>query len=160
MTTLPERFRDLSSVAWSEAGAAARAKATRNFIERLQAIPLEQATPKPRKPKPERDPDALLTAAQAASYLAITVEQLLAHVEDGAIKYINVGRGKKRPRYQFDPTDLDIFKDSRTITEPPCQFLSPKNPRPITGSTSKSNVVGFTALRAARMKKTPSGSKR
>ena len=106
------------------------------------------------------DPDALLTAARAAARLSITVAQLTAHVEDGALKYINVGRGKKKPRRRFSPSDLEEFKAARSTLEKSCPSSSQRSPRPITGTASKSNVVGFSALRAARMKKTPSGSKR
>jgi hypothetical protein len=108
------------------------------------------------KPKPKRDPDALFTAAQAAARLAITVEQLISHVEDGALRYINVGRGKKRPRYRFDPADLDAFKAARsTLENAHCPSSSRKNPRPTTGTASKSNVVGFSALRAAQLARKP-----
>jgi hypothetical protein len=103
----------------------------------------------------------LLTAAQAAGDLNITVEQLLQHVKDGALRYINVGRGRKRPRYRFEPSDLDAFKAARTTLEQqPCPSSSRRSPHPISGSVSKSNVVGFSARRAARLEKTPSGSKR
>jgi hypothetical protein len=38
---------------------------------------------------------------QAAAYLNITPEQLLLFVGDGELRFVNVGRGKKRPRYRF-----------------------------------------------------------
>jgi excisionase family DNA binding protein len=106
------------------------------------------------------DPDALLTARQAAQHLSITVEQLLALVHDGTLSGINVSRGKKRGRWRFTRADLDAFKASRIRQEQPCRFSSPKNPRRITGTVSKSSVVDFSALRAARLARTPSGSKR
>jgi excisionase family DNA binding protein len=107
------------------------------------------------------DLDGLLTAKQAAVRLNITVEQLGKFVEDGAIRYINTGRGKKRPRYRFDPTDLDAFKVSRsTLESPSCPSSSRKRVSRTIGTASKSNVVGFTALHAARMRKTPRGTKR
>jgi excisionase family DNA binding protein len=116
--------------------------------------------PKPKRVIP-RDPDALLTAAQAAARLSITVEQLIAHVEDGGLRYINVGRGKKKPRRRFSESDLEEFKAARsTLEKTSCPSSSRKSPRPTTGTASKSNVVGFSALRAARMKRTPSGSRR
>jgi hypothetical protein len=127
------------------------------MLRHSMATDAERQKPK-RKPPP--DPDALLTAAQAAARLGVTVDQFMGHVEDGAIDYINVGRGKKRPRYRFAPADLETFKAARITTEQPCRFSSRKNPNPITGSTSKSKVVGFTALRAAHLAKKPKGSKR
>jgi hypothetical protein len=111
--------------------------------------------------KPPADPEGLLTAAEAAARLGITIGQLKAHVADGAIRYINVGRGKQRARYRFAPADLDAFKTNRTTTEQPsCPFSSPKSPRRTIGSASKSSVVGFTALRAAHLARKPKGSKR
>jgi excisionase family DNA binding protein len=112
------------------------------------------------KPEPVRDPDGLLTSSEAAAQLGITVEQLIAHVDDGTIRAINVGRGKIRPRYRFDPADLDVFKTSRTKEHKPCPSSSPKRASRTTGSASSSNVVGFSALHAARLAKKPSGSKR
>jgi hypothetical protein len=116
------------------------------------ALPLQR--------KPLRDPDALLTPAEAAAQLSITIEQLLAHVDDGSLRYINVGRGKKRPRYAFKLADLDAFTIARTTLEQPCPSSSPRNPRRISGTASNSNVVGFSALRAAHLARKPSGSKR
>jgi hypothetical protein len=132
------------------------------FNARTQGPVAKIAAAMKAKRRPPRDPDGLLTAAQAAARLGITVEHLMAHVQDGAIKSINVGRGKKKARYRFAPADLDAFKIERTSMEQPapCRFSSRKSPRPITGSASKSNVVGFTALRAARLAKKPKGSKR
>jgi excisionase family DNA binding protein len=151
-STLPDRFAHLHDL---------------DLMRRLIGEPPTLDAGEGDAPRPERreravipsDPDALLTADQAAAYLGVTVEQLTAHVKGGAIKYINVGRGEKKPRYRFTRADLDTFKSDRTTTEQPCPSSSRKNPRHTTGSISKSNVVGFTALRAARLAKKPSGSK-
>ncbi len=51
----------------------------------------------PNKPV-RRNPTGLLTLREAAAYLNITDEQVAAFVADGALDYINVGRGNKRPR--------------------------------------------------------------
>jgi excisionase family DNA binding protein len=110
-------------------------------------------------PMPD-DPDTLLTAQQSAQHLSITVEQLLALVHDGTLRGINVSRGRKRGRWRFTRADLDDFKASRITQEQPCRFSSPKNPRRTTGTASKSSVVDFSALRAARLARKLSGSKR
>src|SRR5437868_1506121 len=107
-----------------------------------------------------RDPNALMKPDQAAAQLGITVEQLLKFARDGALKSINVSRGEKKSRYRFDPIDIDAFKKARTQEHQPCQSSSRKNPRRSTGTASKSNVVGFTALRAAQLARKASGSKR
>lgn len=147
-----------------------RAEAMQRLIddrEHERVVRLLGLVPGSAPKRPERvktvpdDPRGLLDANHAAARLNITTEQLLAHVGDGAIRYINIGRGTKRPRYRFDPADLDAFKESRsTLEQPTCPSLSPKRASRITGIASKSNVVGFTALRAARLAKKPNGSKR
>ena len=82
----------------------------------------DNAAPAPAATKPRRrapasiptDPDALLTAAQAAAKLNATIEQVMAYVEDGSLRYVNIGRGSKRPRYRFTQSDLNEFIAART----------------------------------------------
>ncbi len=79
---------------------------------------------------------ALLTLDQAAAYLNITDDQVAAFVADGTLDYINVGRGKKRPRYRFTKQDLDAFIERRRQKEVACLSTSKRSPRSTT-STSK-----------------------
>jgi excisionase family DNA binding protein len=98
------------------------------------------------------DPDALLTARQAAQHLSVTVEQLLALVHDGTMRGINVSRGRKRGRWRFTRADLDAFKASRIRQEQPCPFIKSRTvhtSRLISGS----KVIGFSALRNAQLAK-------
>ena len=102
---------------------------------------------------------SLSDTKQAASYLKVTVEQIRGFVDDGELIFINVGRGKKRPRMRFAQEDLDRFIDSRRQkSNPPCLSTKRKNRR-ITNMTSKSPVIGFTALRNAHLEKKQKGSK-
>jgi hypothetical protein len=117
---------------------------------------IDEAAPSRRKP---HDPNGLLTMAQAAARLGITIEQVKAHVDDGALRYVNVGRGKKRPRYRFTPVDLDEFIANRTMQEQPCRSIAPKRTEASTSSTSRSKVIGFTARRAALLAAKPKRSK-
>jgi excisionase family DNA binding protein len=95
---------------------------------------------------------ALLTPAEAARDLKISVRTLRGHVDDGAIRYIIVGRGKKRPRIAFAPADIEEFERQRRrrkakIETKPCRSIGRKARH--TGiTTSGSNVVAFSALRA------------
>jgi excisionase family DNA binding protein len=93
----------------------------------------------------------LLDGKEAAKRLNITEDQLAALVQDGEITYINVGRGKKRPRRRYAEEDIDDFKARRRRREV-CLSGSPKTHRS-TGSTSGSAVVGFMALRNALLAK-------
>jgi hypothetical protein len=97
--------------------------------------------------------DKLLTLKETATKLTMTTEQVTGFVDDGLLIYINVGRGKIRPRYRFSPIDIEDFEEARrTRKEPkPCQFTDRKSPHRITGSISSSTVVGFMAQRNVRL---------
>ena len=46
-------------------------------------------------------PTSLLSPKIAALRLGISTKTLKGHVDDGELRYINVGRGKKKPRRKF-----------------------------------------------------------
>src|SRR5271165_2204110 len=100
----------------------------------------------------------LMDSKEAARRLSITEEQLGALVQDGEISYINVGRGKKRPRRRYTEEDLAEFLERRRRREASCQYTRTSGPRS-TLTTSSSTVVGFMAQRNARTGKTPSDAK-
>ena len=96
------------------------------------------------------DPDAPFTFQQAAEHLGMSLRTLRGHVKDGSIRYLDVGRkASTRPCYRFTHADLDDFKTKHSKQETaPCPS-SAKARRSIT-TTSKSGVLDFAALRAAR----------
>ena len=59
----------------------------------------------------------LRTPKEAAERLQTSVEQLTGFVRDGELKYVNLGRGKKRPRRMFTDEDLDEFIERRKRRE-------------------------------------------
>src|SRR6516225_6321817 len=59
----------------------------------------------PRSPPP----DGLLTAAEAARRLRCSEKTLNGHVASGALRYVDVGHGRKRRRIRFTDADLDDF---------------------------------------------------
>src|SRR5260370_33780551 len=91
----------------------------------------------------------LMTLRDAAQLLKITPEQVSAHVRDGELTYVNVGRGRKRPRMRFTHQNIDGFIERRTRRGVLCPSTSLRN-RLIAASTSGSEVIGFTARRHAR----------
>jgi hypothetical protein len=97
--------------------------------------------------------DNLLTLKETATKLTMTTEQVMGFVDDGLLIYINVGRGKIRPRYRFSPDDIEDFEKARRTRKEPKSCLSTdrRNQHRITGSISSSTAVGFTAQRAARL---------
>jgi hypothetical protein len=100
-----------------------------------------------------------LSLEDGARYLDITPDQFRAFVKDGEIDYINVGRGKKRPRMRFTIEDLNDFIERRKRRDTAC-LSTGKSTRHSTISTSSSNVVGFSARRAAQLARKPKSSKR
>jgi hypothetical protein len=94
-----------------------------------------------RKPRP---PDGLLTRAQAAAKLNCSLRTLDGHVASGALRYVAIGHGKKRPRRMFTVADLDEFISNQTRKDVPCPS-SATRARHIGGSTSNSKVIAFSA---------------
>ena len=95
----------------------------------------------------------------AAKRLGASVDHVRALVEDGRLRYVNIGRGSKRPRYRFTEADLNEFiETNRARGEAPCPSSRLRKVR-ITNSTSCSVAIGFTAQRNARVAKKRSASK-
>lgn len=88
----------------------------------------------------------LLTPAEAADFLGISVRILRAHVRSGELAFINVGRGQVRKRVAFTRQDLDDFIKSRRMrqgaVEPVRRAMRAKQAEPI--------GLDFAALRAKR----------
>ena len=114
---------------------------------------MARKAPKPRRErKPRvRPPDGLLTKDDAAAKLGCSVKTLDGHVESGALRYVAIGHGRKRPRRMFTDADLDNFIANQTRKDVPCPSTRTGTvDRRISTSTSKCEVVGFTARRNAR----------
>lgn len=97
----------------------------------------------------------LFDLKEAAKRLGVSVDHLRALVDDGRLRYVNIGRGRKRPRYCFADTDLNEFIEAnRAREEAPCPSSRSRKVR-TTSSTSCSVAIGFTAQRNARSAKKP-----
>src|SRR6266566_8978092 len=95
-------------------------------------------------------PNGLRTPAEAAARLQISAKQLGIFVRSGELRYVNVGRGSKKPRIRFTDADLTEFIAAHTQrNNPPCPSTARKTRR-TTSLTSNSEVIGFTARRNAR----------
>jgi hypothetical protein len=96
-------------------------------------------------------PGGLLTAPQAAAKLGCSIKTLNGHVASGALRYVIIGHGTKRPRKRFTDPDLDVFIEAQTRKDAPCPSTRTETAaRRISTSTSKCEVIGFTARRDAR----------
>src|SRR5215510_5017451 len=86
---------------WSDL--AARQK-TKLLLLRQKAKPPVAPPPdglrKLRKPR-QSSPDGLKTAAQATAKLNCSIKTLNGHVAVGALRYVAIGHGTKRPRKMF-----------------------------------------------------------
>jgi hypothetical protein len=92
---------------------------------------------------------ALRTAQEAAARLRCSTKTLNGHVRSGALRYVIIGCGSKRPRRMFTDADLDEFIERQTRRNAP--YLSTdRKARRSTTLTSGCEVVAFTALQAER----------
>src|SRR5215471_11222365 len=100
---------------------------------------------------PAPSPDGLKTAAQAAAKLNCSIKTLFGHVASGALRYVDVGHGRKRRHIRFADADLDNFIANQTRKDSPCPSTRTGTvARRISTMTSKCEVIGFTALRSRR----------
>jgi hypothetical protein len=117
------------------------------YGERWRAKQSQPPRARERKPSPA---DGLRTASEAAAKLGCSIKTLNAYVESGALRYVIIGHGTKRPRRMFAPADLDAFITSQTRKEsPPCPSSASRARRSGT-STSNSEVIAFTARPRSR----------
>src|SRR5215471_13952830 len=84
---------------------AAMIKAARRRYAKAFLPPLDSPARKPR----QSPPDGLKTAAQAAAKLNCSIKTLNGHVASGALRYVDVGHGRKRRHIRFADADLDNF---------------------------------------------------
>jgi|SRR6516165_12761503 len=83
----------------------------------------------------------LFDMKEAAKRLGTSVDHVKGLVEDGRLRFVNIGRGTKRPRYRFTESDIaDFIEASRKRGETPqCRSLRSSG-RPITTSSLNSKV--------------------
>ena len=80
--------------------------------------------------------DRMLTPPQVAKRFGIAPEKVLAWINAGELRAINVAlRIGGRPRYRVDPADLAVFMANRTVGKP--------SPSPRQNRKSLTNVIEF-----------------
>jgi len=115
--------------------------------------PAQHPTPKQaghRKAEAARRPDdALLTVGDVAVRLQVSMKQVRNLVDDGGLRYINVGRGSKHRTMRFTPADVEsCITQLAKRNSRPCPSTAIQSRR-TTSTHSKSEVIGFTARRNA-----------
>jgi hypothetical protein len=124
----------------------------RAWQQELQAnrpAKVRQVAPrKPRKPR-QSSPGGLKTAAQAAAKLNCSIKTLRAHVAAGDLRYVSLGKGRKRSRRMFANSDINEFITNQTRKDVPCPSTRTRGRR--TGNTdSKSEIVSFSEAQRRR----------
>jgi hypothetical protein len=124
--------------------------AHRYWCERAQRL-LAQFQPKRRRQRKPRQPspDGLKTAAQATAKLGCSAKTLNGHVASGALRYVIIGHGTKRPRKMFTDSDLEAFIQAQTRKDPPCRSIATRA-RHTGNLISAGEVIDFTAPRKPR----------
>jgi excisionase family DNA binding protein len=90
----------------------------------------------------------LRTTREACERLRCSIKTLRAHIASGALRYVLTGHGKQRQRRMFTDSDLDDFIIAQTRKDVPCPSGKARA-RHSGNSTSKFEVIGFTARRNA-----------
>jgi Helix-turn-helix domain len=97
-------------------------------------------------------PDGLMTEAEAAGRLRCSLKTVRKHMHGGALRYVSIGLGEKRKRRMIAQSDLNEFIRNQTRTESSQECLSTgTSARRIGSSIFKSELIGFTARRKARL---------
>jgi len=107
----------------------------------LPKLPKPSLRTRAKTPPP---PDGLRTPAEAASKLGCSIKTLNGHIASGALGYVIIGHGKKRPRKMFTDGDLNAFITNQTRKDVPCPSTASRARRSST-SNSESTVIAFTA---------------
>jgi hypothetical protein len=124
--------------------------AGRAALERVEEAAFrEGAATRPQPQRRERKPRAvapngLMTMGEAAARLGFSVKTLQGHIASGALRYVVVGHGSKRPRKMFTDADIQDFIANQSRKDIPCLSTASRARR--TGiSTSRCEVIAFTA---------------
>lgn len=108
------------------------------------------AKPARKRRERARPLDGLLTADEAAARLRCSIKTLNGYIASGAVRYVAIGHGSKRPRKMFTATDLDEFIVNQTKKDAPSCQSSKKPVRLIGGTTFRSEGTAFTDRQNAR----------
>jgi hypothetical protein len=91
-------------------------------------------------------PGGLKSKHEAAAKLGCSIKTLDGHIATGALRYVIIGHGTKRPRRMFTDADLDDFIANQTRKDAPACPSTETRARRIGSSTFGAEVIAFTAL--------------
>jgi excisionase family DNA binding protein len=98
---------------------------------------------------------SLLSPRQAAQRLHVSGDTLDGLVQDGELPFVNVGRGKKRPRRMFEEVVIDAFIERRTQRGKGCTFTksASRNTGRRKSGSRDNNIVDLLDVRIAERRK-------
>ncbi|WP_126978511.1 helix-turn-helix domain-containing protein [Frigidibacter oleivorans] len=99
---------------------------------------------KPKAPTGPSDDFPLMTAAEAAEKLGISVKSVMSHVHAGRLRFINIGTAKRKS-YRFTPKNLSTFIANQKVRETP-KCLSLQIKKASIKLTSSLKDTGFSAM--------------
>jgi hypothetical protein len=105
---------------------------------------IPRASKKRRRRRLPAPPGGLRTKAEAAAKLRCSGKTLNGHIASGALRYVAIGHGSKRPRRMFTDADLDGFIANQTRKEAPCPSTATRA-RHSGNTISSGEVIAFTA---------------
>ncbi|WP_461510771.1 helix-turn-helix domain-containing protein [Rhizobium leguminosarum] len=89
--------------------------------------------------------ERLLTAAEAAARLAISIKTLRRHVASGHLRCVNIGT-ERRVHLRFAISQLtDFMRNRQPLEASTCPSINPRRAR-TTSTIFKSAAIAFTAL--------------
>jgi hypothetical protein len=117
----------------------------RDALERIIAAARKEGmSAKPQPTKPRKNPDGLMTVGEAAAQARIGVKTFKGHIDSGAIRYVIIGHGTKRPRKRITPADLNAFIEAQTRKDVAYPSTEPRV-RHTGNFISGGEVIAFTA---------------
>jgi hypothetical protein len=117
-------------------GEAAKRQPTSPIVEEKKLTEILKGPTNRRMLVDRNDSPALLTPKQAAQRLQVSIETLRGFVNDGALAFINMGRGAKKKRMAFDPIDIEEFLRNRKRRLAPCP--------PSTGRKARNSITSIS----------------
>ena len=77
-----------------------------------------------------REVAPMLTPPQVAKRLAVKPDKILSWIRSGRLRAVDVGNGRRRPRFRIDPSDLADFLEARRVQPPARRGRKPRRPTP------------------------------
>lgn len=72
----------------------------------------------------------MLSPPEVAKRLRVKPDKVIGWIRSGRLRAVDVGNGRRRPRFRIDPADLADFLESRQVQAPARRGRRPRAPAP------------------------------